>query len=195
MAIAQRSEFQDQDPQPSIQSKPNELRLIPYVEINGARTLPDSFIEDVFTEMVVEGLVSSVFATTLVKDSGDFLKMMKSPSNVPVFALSGDRCIGFSWLNNVGVTNAFGHFCYFPNQEFTAMEWGRKVMDYWWSLKGTKGYALDVLLGSIPAFNQRAVAFIQKLGFVKLGEIPNLFINPMTGEKWASVVLYSLRPS
>jgi hypothetical protein len=195
MAIALRSEFQDRDPQQSTQSKPNELRLIPYVEINGTRTLPDSFIEDVFAEMIVEGLVSSVFSMTLVKDGGDFLKMMKNPNNVPVFVLSGNRCIGFAWLNNVGVTNAFGHFCYLPNPDFTAVEFGQKDMDYWWSLKGTKDYALDVLLGSVPAFNQRAVAFVQKFGFVKLGEIPNLFVNPMTGEKWAAVILYCLRPS
>lgn len=145
--------------------------------------------------MVVEGLVSTVFACAIVRDGADFLKMMKSPANVPVFVLDGDKCVGFAWLNGVGVNNAYGHFCYFPNSSIPAVEFGRKVLDYWWSLKGPKGYSLDVILGSVPAFNERAVAFVQKCGFVKLGEIPNLLLNPFTGEKWASVVLYQLRPS
>jgi hypothetical protein len=174
--------------------KASELRLIPYVEINGARTLPDSFVEDVFTEMVVRGLVSTVFAGSLVKDGDDFLRMIRSPSNLAVFAVLGEQCVGLAWLNGIGVNHAYGHFCYFDNDHVSAVEFGRKVLDYWWSLSGPKGAVLDVILGAIPSFNARAVAYVQKMGFVKLGEIPNLFLNPSTGEKWASVVLYCTRP-
>jgi hypothetical protein len=148
----------------------------------------------VFDEMIVEGLVSAVFAGTNVSTSEDFRKMMRHPSNIPVFVVDGQQCIGFAWLNGVGGTHAYGHFCTFPNEAMSAVEMGEMVMGYWWSLGGPDNYALDVILGTIPAFNQRAVAFIQKVGFVKLGEIPNLFSNPMTKERWPAVILYCTRP-
>lgn len=161
--------------------------------INGSRTISDSFIEEVFTEMVVQGLVSTVFAGTTIKDSDDFLEMLKSPANVPVFALVGEQCVAVCWLNSIGLNHAYGHFCYFYHPDAPAVDVGKKVMDYWWSLC-SDSISLDVILGAIPVFNQRAIAFIQKLGFVKLGEIPNIFMNPNTGEKWASAVLYAQRP-
>jgi hypothetical protein len=194
MAIAQRSESPAQAPSRSTQQKPNEVRLIPYVELNGARTLPDTFLEDVFDEMVVEGLVSAVFAGTNISSSKDFIGMMRHPTNIPVFVVAGTRCIGFAWLNGIALNHAYGHFCTFPNGVMTAIEMGEMVMGYWWSLGGPDSYALEVILGTIPAFNSRAVRFIQKLGFVKVGEIPKVFLNPMTNERWPAVVLYCTRP-
>lgn len=171
----------------------SELRLIPYVEYNGARTLPDSFLEDVFTEMIIEGLVSTVFVGTDVTNSEEFIKLMKSPGNVAVFVLDGEKCITFAWLNSIGLNYAYGHFCFFQNDRFSAIEVGKKILEYWWSLGSTRK-ALDVILGSIPSFNTRAIAFMEKLGAVRLGQIPNLFFNPFTGEKWPSVIFYCLRP-
>jgi hypothetical protein len=194
MAIAQRSESPAQAPSRSTQQKPNEVRLIPYVELNGARTLPDTFLEDVFDEMIVHGLVSAVFAGSNVSTSEDFRKMMRHPSNIPVFLVYGTQCIGFAWLNGIALNHAYGHFCTFPNEAMTAVEMGGMVMDYWWSLGTPEKPALDVILGTIPAFNERAVKFIQKVGFVKLGEIPRLFVNPATQERWPAVVLYCTRP-
>lgn len=144
--------------------------------------------------MVAQGLVSTVFVGSTIKNSGEFLKMLRSTANVAVFAVLGDRCVGFAWLNGIGINNAYGHFCYFENEDVTAVQFGQKVLEYWWSLVGPSGGALDVILGAVPAFNKRAVSYVQKLGFVKLGEIPNLFVNPFTGERWASVVVYCTRP-
>lgn len=177
-----------------MQQNQSNVRLIPYVEINGARTLPDTFLEDVFDEMVVQGLVSSVFAGTNIRTSEDFRGMMRHPSNIPVFVVDGAQCIGFAWLNGVGETYAYGHFCTFPTNVISAVEMGDMVMHYWWSLEGQHGPLLEVIMGTIPAFNQKAIAFIQKIGFVKACEIPSLFINRSTKERWPAAVLYCLRP-
>jgi len=177
-----------------MQSKPNNVRLIPYVEINGARTLPDTFLEDVFDEMVEQGLVSVVFSEVHIKTSADFKGMMRHPTNIPVFVVQAEACIGFAWLNGVCGTHAYGHFCTFPNGAMSAIEMGEMVMGYWWSLGGPDKHSLEVILGTIPAFNERAVRFIQKLGFVKVGEIPKLFTNPATKERCSAVVLYCMRP-
>lgn len=162
--------------------------------MNGARTLPDTFLEDVFDEMIVQGLVSTVFAGTNIKDAEDFRNMMRHPSNIPVFVVHGTRCIGFAWLNGVGATYAYGHFCTFPNDVMSATDMGEMVMGYWWSLKKADEYVLHVILGTIPCFNLRAIAYIQKIGFVKVGEIPDLFVNPVTKERWAACILYCTRP-
>lgn len=144
--------------------------------------------------MIVEGLVSTVFVGTNIKTSDDFRGMMRHPANIPVFVLSGAKCIGFAWLNGVGCAHAYGHFCTFPNEIISSVEMGKMVMGYWWSLGGPDSHALEVILGTIPAFNQRAVNFIQKVGFVKAAEIPSLFVNPATKERWPAVIVYCTRP-
>lgn len=173
-----------------MQPNPNEPRLVPYVEIDGARTLPDSFLEDIFDRMVAEGLLSMVFAGVGVRTSEDFVQLMRHPSNLPVFILSGSTCIGFAWLNGIGATFAYGHFCTFENDVATPDQMGAMVLEYWWESFS----AIEVLLGTIPSFNGRAIAFVERLGFQRVGEIPRLYIKPATKEHWSAVVLYLLRP-
>lgn len=157
--------------------------------MNGARTLPDTFLEDVFDRMVGEGLLSIVFANVNVRSSDDFLRLMRHPSNIPVFAVSGSTCLGFAWLNGIGATFAYAHFCTFANDIATPEEMGASVLDYWWKSFST----IEVLLGTIPSFNPKAIAFVERMGFSRVGEIPRLYVNPMTKEHCSAVVLYQTR--
>lgn len=178
-----------------MQPSPNNLRLVPYVEVNGTRTLPDSFLAEVFRRMKSEGLIETVFAGyPNIQTDAQFIALMRMSSNLPVFvvhatSLADAQCLAFAWLNGVGPTYAYGHFCSFENPYASPVEMGHRVMNYWWSTFG-----LRVLLGTIPSFNQRAIAFVQKLGFVKAGEIPQLFMNPHTHESGPATILYCERP-
>lgn len=173
----------------------NDFVLIPYVEMNGSRTLPDSFLEDAFDGMVERSLVSTVFHGTTMNNGDDFIGVFRNPANISVFVLNQDKqCIAFAWLNGIGANSAYGHFCFFKDLCADTQAVGQAILDYWFSLSGGDGPFLDVILGAVPAFNHRACAFVQKLGFVKLGEIPKVIVNKFTGEKWASVIHYMLRP-
>jgi len=169
------------------------MEMVPYTEINGARTFSDLFLAQIFTRMAEQNLVAAIFSGILMRNASDFIQLMKTPSNIPVFVMDDGECIGFAWLNGIGRNHAYGHFCYFKNDKFSSIDFGKKVIDYWFSLSGQQGAVLDVILGAVPSFNEKASHYVQKLGFKRLGEIPKLHIT-VTGEKWASVIHYMERP-
>ena len=51
---------------------------------------------------------------------------------------------------------------------------GKLVLDYWRAFVVGNRPLFDVILGIIPSANNRAVEFVQRIGFVKLGEIPKM---------------------
>lgn len=180
------------------------MDLIPYVEMNGERTLTDDFLAYAFDEMVIAGHLSDVFEGVVMRNAVDFINLMKNPVNLPVFGIAGSSLVGFAWLNGVGINHAYGHFCYLQNEAISSVEFGKKILNYWFSMPSSntpsvlapgipikeRGPFLDVILGTVPSFNQKASHYVQKLGFTKLGEIPSLYMNPFTGERWASMIHY-----
>lgn len=141
----------------------------------------------VFERMKSEGLIPVIFHAIPMRNAGDFLALMKNPVNLPVFALSNTECIAFAWLNNITTNSAYGHFCHFKN-DIDPVEIGKVITKHWFK------FPIDIVLGSIPAFNMRAVKFMQKLGYVVVGEVPDLYKNPFTHEKCAAVIVYCRRP-
>ena len=187
MAIDPQSEFLALDPLRSMQPNQSELVVIPYVEIGGARTLPDSFLEAVYLQMVEDGSDKTVFNMGSVKSKEQFIAMMKNPANLPVFVLNGQNCAMVAWLNTINHNNACGHFCSFYTG-IPPVEVGKKVLEYWWSLQAG-GRGLEVILGIVPAFNERAIAFVKKLGFIEAGRVPRLFLDT-NGKQCDSVICY-----
>src|SRR4051812_3441135 len=138
MATELQSEFQGQVRSRSMEQKANEFTLVPYVEVNGQRILPDSFLVEVFEQMEDEDLVDTVFHSGSVKHQFDFIAMMKNPANLPLFVINRDnKCVMVAWLNAVSHTHASGHFCYFKSiGGIDPVEAGNRIVDYWFSLRG-----------------------------------------------------------
>jgi L-amino acid N-acyltransferase YncA len=168
----------------------NNLLVIPYVETQEGYTLPDGFLAGIYQEVVDNNLVSTVFYDAQIRSQEDFICLMQNKANIPVFILTKEgKCACFSWLNGISANSAYGHFCYFDQCGETAVECGEAVLGYWHELFETQG--IDVILGSIPVFNQRAAAFIKKIGFTHVGEIPKLFKNPL-GERFGANIFYKV---
>ena len=179
------------------QRKRDDLRdgtaidLVPYTTVDGIKTLPDTFLADFFGHMQADGIVHSVWGDKM-PDVAHFLEFFHNPNILPVFAFIEGRPAGVAWLNNIAPNNAVAHFAILREH------WGRTAMriagtwlDYWFSVPGTRqAYLFDVIIGVTPSVNRRALHFVDRLGFSRVGEVPYVAdgdpatISYLTREDW-----------
>jgi len=146
------------------------VRILPYIEVNGARTISDEDLKDIYNRMTHEGTLTTVFYGDRVNSELEFISFFKNPNNFIAVAFLDKEMCGFTWINSLNETYAFMHFCFF--KEF----WGEKMQgigktsfDYFKSWGRFK-----VFIGMIPDFNKRAIQFAKKMGYVELGTIPEM---------------------
>lgn len=164
--------------------------------MNGRWTLPDETVLSVAEQSISDGTFKTVFMEGDVRTKEEFLMLMRNPRNFPVFAFIGLDVIGVGWLNNISVNRAFGHFLFLSRawgQETTAA--GRMMLDYWVSFPSddTGAPLLDVILGSVPETNHRAVNFAKRIGLQYLGRVPRMFVDGHTDERIGADILYYVR--
>lgn len=136
-----------------------------------------------------EGTFKTVFFDGRVRTPADFLKAMKSPRNMPIFAFYGDDFLGFAWLNSLADNYGFAHFCGMRvSYGDLAVRVGEMVVDYWMAFP-----SLEILLGVTPGNNPLALRFIGKLGFQRIGEIPGMIMDVYEGERASAVISYYSR--
>jgi len=152
----------------------NEISIIPYAEVNGAWSLNDTTLEDCWRRMVDEGTARLVFWDGTVRDAAGFIAAMKRPSNLVVFGHDGEQLLGFAWLNGIARNHAHAHFCFFrASWGRASLRLGQAIVGYWESFDDADGGALfDVLVGETPDNLTKALKFIKRLGFERLGTIP-----------------------
>jgi len=169
--------------------------LVPYVELNGSRTISDDILISVFNQTKEDGIFDTVFYEGNINTEQDFISIMKSANNYPVFIFDEDKTpLGYAWLNGLGNNHAFAHFCYLKRSWGKhTQEFGSKLLKYWFSFPGEEGLLFDVILGNVPDFNKHAHKYIEKLGFKKVGEIPKMCINKSSNRKSSYYLYYYLR--
>lgn len=165
------------------------IELIPYVKVNDEWTIPDHVMAAIYYQMQIDGTLKTVFYDGKMNSPEELVSMMQDSLNLPVIVLVDKKVSGIYWLNGVAGNYAFAHFCAFKET------WGKctkeiaeRVLDYWFSFKGSDGYLFDVLLGMIPEFNERAIRYAEDVGFCRVGVIPK-----MARKKDSMVVLYRMR--
>ena len=109
-----------------------DFRFIPYTQINGAWTLPDSVMSDMWDEIVNKRIVNKLFYGGTVTNVEQFIVAMKSPANI-VHTVWGEDGMPYvlAWLNSYLRNHAYGHFTYFPRAlgHKTSLDLGKKVID------------------------------------------------------------------
>lgn len=170
------------------------IDIVPYVEINGVRTVTDQQIKDIYHKMESDGTLGIVFTSSSMKSPDEFLRIMKLPSNLPVVLFIDNALSGIAWINGIEDNHAFAHFCFFKETWGQVSEdMGRKLIEYWFSFPdGNGGKAFDVIIGRIPSFNAKAIRFVEKIGFKKVGEIPLMERRP-DGDRAPATILYCSR--
>ena len=152
------------------------IDLVPYVELNGQRTLTDSFIKAFWDAICKDKSEDSLFASKEVTTSEQFISYLKQPANLPVFCFYEGQASGVCWLNNIRKNAAMIHFCFLSNVwGKKALECAEKILAHWFSFPDNKGgYLFDVLIGNTPANNKLASRFAENVGFTILGTVPKV---------------------
>lgn len=149
------------------------FELVPYMEWDGVRSFPDSFMENLFERMVVEGKVSTVLYDEDTHDSGSFVRLLKT--SVCWLVIQHEVVVGLVWLTHQESRFARMHWVVFdtcPRREMFHM--GRFVNSSILNMKDKAGnYIYDMLLGFVPTANKVAIKYVQKCGGKLCGEIPN----------------------
>jgi len=165
----------------------NDFQLIPYTQVDGEWTLPANFVAAAYLQMLSEENVDTVFSDGTVLSELEFIELCQRKSNVVVFVLRDREFLGVAWLNGFAADRAFGHFCFASEatRSQSTLAMGKAIVnDYWLSFP-----TLNFVLGIVPSFNKRAIRFVEKIGFTKVGAIPNLMEGP--NGRSAAVIFYN----
>jgi len=191
MVTDQQTESQEQDRQQSTQS--NQIKLVPYVQIEGEWILSEEFLDSVFNKLVDQDLLKTTFWEGHITDESHFVTLARNPHNHMVFFFEERNCVGFAWLSGVTSNFAFQHFCLFKEAWGRSVAVGKNCVDYWFSWPGADGLRLlDVLIGIMPGFNKRAHKYVERLGWTRLGVIPGMF-KDLDQNRDDAVIYYTTR--
>jgi len=172
-----------------------EIKIIPYVEVNGMRTFSDSVIMGLFDQVESESLYQTVFYEGTVTTKKQFLDIMKGPSN-QLYVLIGDKTIfGFVWLNRFEGRTAHLHFCGFKNGWGLGMNAvaAKRILSELMHLKSDHGHFYDLLIGFMPSWNKYALGFVKACGAKSAGVIPNAIYNMTSGASEPAEFIYLTR--
>jgi len=171
------------------------MQIVPYVEIDGAWTLKDSFVKTLWDKMEAEGTAKRVFCTGMVTDRDRFLAFMKSSKTVVLTQWDNDECVFIGWLNNISQHTAYAHFCCFKSIWGEQSEEALKnALERWFAFKDSEGELMfDVLCGAIPETNKLAIRLAERCGITKLGTIPDYIRDAYTGVKTGMTIVYIRR--
>lgn len=175
----------------------SKIEVFPYVEINGARTLSDDVIRNVFRKMQLDKTLEIVFYDGVVKTEDDLLRLLKSPHNYPAFVLVDGNIRAFAWFNDLHDGYATAHFCVFKESwGEEAGEMGKKVLSYWFSFKKEDGSPMfNLILGVTPSHYRHALRFIATLGFQTIGKVPRILYNAYLNKRVNAILSYCERPT
>jgi len=168
------------------------INLLPYVKEELKWNIQSEIIKKIWDKLAEEGLHTIVFYDADIRNRDQFLEFMQMPTNLPLIIFANKQIAGFAWLNSVSAKFAFSHFAFFKSSwgKFTD-EIGKKVLDYWFSIPDDDGSQLfDTLIGAVPEFNQRAIKYAERIGYTKLGTIPEFSDFPYLGERRGVTLLY-----
>jgi hypothetical protein len=146
------------------------LKVIPYVEVDGVWTFRDSEIKNIYDTMVQDGTAEAVFCDGSVHNRDEFQWCMKrGDSTLYVAQLDNGAVVGIGWLNRFQYHFCQGHFCFMKKFWknpilITAARMMIRTM--------FKTQDVNMMLGILPYANRHALPFIEKSGADLIGTLP-----------------------
>lgn len=156
------------------------IELFPYCNLpERGWTLSDERVIGFYARMEQDGTLDTVFCDGSIRSALDFLGKMKDPrgqlflvveiKEVKQGLMSGKtiREVAIIWLNDFQARWCQFHFCVFSNAWGDGVEEiGREVIRQIMTMKTNDGsrYLHDMILGIVPAWNDRAVEYVKEVG-------------------------------
>lgn len=171
-----------------------QFDVIPYIEIDGIRTFPDSDILSIYDRIIDEGK-EYIFKDGTILSRVMFLEIMKDGRTALYIIYYEEKLLGIIWLNRFEGRLARVHWCIFDG--FSAkqkIQAGRYASEQIMEMKDAKGnYVFDLLLGYMPTTNNKAIQFTCLCGGIIGGTIPNLIWDSKEGKSEPGVISYYSR--
>jgi hypothetical protein len=168
------------------------IEILPYAELETGPTVSDETIRVIYEKMKSDGTLYTVFYDGTINSAEQFLSLLKSKNNYPIFILIDGMIGGVAWFNDLFRNRATAHFCGFKEVWGThSVDMGKEALKYWFSFTNKDGSPmLDVILGVTPSEFSHAVNFIQKLGFKIIGEVPKVSYHEKTNSYSSATLSY-----
>ncbi|MCP3940050.1 MAG: GNAT family N-acetyltransferase [Desulfobacteraceae bacterium] len=154
------------------------IKLMPYTEIDGIRTISDSKIKKLFDRTICDGVAKTVFYEDTIQTNDQFLSAMKNEAVLFYLMIVDGEIVGYTWLNRFENHTARQHFCVFKDFWGKSIDLGKQVLSDLLHMKDKAGnFIFDLLTGFVPAWNERAIKFSLKCGGKTYGKIPKAIWN------------------
>lgn len=171
----------------------SDLIIIPYVEIDGKWTIPDTAMKGLYRLMLKEKTANVTFYSGTVQNEDQFVLSCKSSNQHTVIILLPDgKPAGIVWVNGYAHGSAQVHFCMFRSiWGSRSVEAGKKAVDYLFGLTKPDGEPLiRMLLGLTPVEYELAINFIKEVGVTVIGTVPHFVWNHYKQRTMGAVISY-----
>jgi len=148
--------------------KLDDLKIMPYIEIDGIRLLRNSEVLSCFERMAQDGTAESVFYDQGIQTPQEFLSFVKTDVDLFLYFEYLGQPAGIAWFQQIASGVAQGHFCLFSSMwgQPEIVEIGKQVVQY-----AFKVYHL--IIGFIPRWNVRAIHYMEELGADRVAVLPS----------------------
>lgn len=165
------------------------VKIVPYCEVDGIRTMSDSFVRSLWERMEAEGKSRFFSGSIYFKNADDFLREMKYNSNMFYLVTCSGNNAGCFWLNYFQEKFCQVHYFFFREYWGKTREIGIEVFDQILSWEDDQGYALDMLIGLLDKKNSLAIKLAEKCGWQKSGELPMAKYDSNTKQSRPGIVM------
>lgn len=162
------------------------IDFLPYIEQDGAWTMKDSDIMNIFDRIEAQRLKDVVF----YEFGGDrewFLDIMKNGENQMYVVFDHPSVAGIVWLNRFEGRSARLHFCFLQGY---GGDYAIEVARKWLEIVLNKRNMYDVLVGVTPVKNKAAIGFLKKVGVTVAAVIPNYVYSKKTQQSEPAMMSY-----
>lgn len=171
------------------------MKIIPYIEVNGIRTMSDAYMAGLFRQMQEEGTAKRVWHSGTIQTEQEFVRWMKNPIIYSMLITDDEGApLILSWIAGVEEGRGWFNFCVFKKAwgRKKSEEVGRAAAQYWLRMRNSKGEPVfHVLLGITPSTNRLALSFIRACGAKSLGPpVPSFGADYWTGQRYDAVISY-----
>ena len=159
--------------------------------------LPDVALYELYDRLKDAGRFHETFYDGEIEDSHHGFRDYARRPDIHLWALiHGGELSGMCWLTHVchGGT-AFAHFAMLPNlHPLVTLRLGRFAVASMLRLRDERGaFILEALHGTTPVRRPKAVRWVQKVGFVSVGELPYAVFMADTGRNEPGLISYADR--
>lgn len=172
------------------------IGILPYVQVNGAWTLPDTTVMQLWDRMEKDGTAKVVFYSGSVNGPWSLVSFLKRLDISAHFLTHGGKIIGMTWLTDIASGRAFAHFCFFREAwgNGLALEAGKKSLEYWFGQAYENGKPIfHTIAGATPDVYEHAVRFVGKLGGHIIGTIPGMLFDVYNQRSMGATYSYFAR--